>query len=686
MISNDSILNIEAFNNLSEEEKQLALDILKQYSQEGYSSIMDELKYSDFEEIPVDIMTFISEPRYLGRGLYIEDEFTGERKCTVFPYWIEVLKDIFPDNVSTKYNTLVLTGSIGLGKSFIAVVCQLYLLYRMMCLKDPYQFYSLQPIDKITFSMLNVTIEAAAGVGWDKMQQLLQSSEWFMEHGSMNASRTNPQWIPPKGIELVFGSSNRHVVGRALFSNFSDEVNFGVGNNVEKQKAKLRKMISQIDARMISRFGKGTFLPTLNIIASSKDSEQAFMESYIEMKRQNESKTTLIIDEPQWVIRNDKGSPDDPGSFYVAIGNKFLAHELLPVNATEEEVQAYKDKGYTMLKVPPLYREAFEDNLDMALTDNAGISTASSTKYISGVRLNQIKTDEYLNPFLKDIIEVGNAEEDHLQYANFFDLSRVSTKDMTRPLFIHLDMSLSGDKTGIAGVWITGKRPPSVNDPNTSGKELEFKLAFSVSVKAPKGAQVSFEKNRNFIRWLRDCGFAIKGVSSDTFQSANLLQNLKSDSFKTQTLSVDRVDTDKVCKPYAFFKTAIYERHIKIYKKCDLLTDEIIGLERLSNGKIDHSPSGINSKDQSDAVCGALFLASQFADEYSYSYGENLDVSLDVNTLDSDVSRKQMMIESFQQELTQIYFDQYKAEEALDYQKKQEYMTYQDILNGIIIL
>ena len=37
----------------------------------------------------------------------------------------------------------------------------------------------------------------------------------------------------------------------------------------------------------------------MNIIASSKDSEQAFMESYIEMKRQNESKTTLIVDEPQ---------------------------------------------------------------------------------------------------------------------------------------------------------------------------------------------------------------------------------------------------------------------------------------------------------------------------------------------------------------------------------------------------
>ena len=679
----NNLPNLSALNNLSPEERALALEILKEYSQEGQSAILEDLKYSDYEEIPVDIITFITEERYLGRGLWIKDEFTGERKCTVFPYWIEVLKDIFPDNVSTKYNTIVLTGSIGLGKSFIAVLCQLYLLYRMMCLKDPYQFYSLQPIDKITFSMLNVTLEAAQGVGWDKMQQLLQSSEWFMERGNMNASRTNPQWMPPKGIELVFGSSNRHVVGRALFSNFSDEVNFGVGNNVEKQKAKLKKMISQIDARMISRFGKGTYLPTMNIIASSKDSEQAFMESYIEMKRQNESKTTLIVDEPQWVVRNDKGSPNDPGSFYVAVGNKFLAHELLPVDSTEEEVQAYRDKGYFMLKVPPIYREAFEDNIDLALTDNAGISTSSTTKYISGVRLNQIKTDIYKNPFTKDVIEVGNSPDDVLQYSNFFDLSRVSIKDISRPLFIHLDMSLSGDKTGIAGVWITGKRPQVAGA--APSKELEFKLAFSVSIKAPKGFQVSFEKNRNFIRWLRDRGFSIKGVSSDTYQSAQIQQQLKGDGFKTKILSVDRVDNStRSCLPYAFFKSAIYERHLQMYKDCNLLTEEIVSLERLSDGHIDH-PQNF-SKDQSDAVCGALFLASEFAEEYSYDYGENLEASLDINTGASDDFRKHQMIAEFQEELSKIYSNIAAANEVIDQQKKQEYEMYQDIMNGIIII
>ena len=87
----------------------------------------------------------------------------------------------------------------------------------MLCLKDPYAYYKLMPMDKITFSMLNVNLEAAKGVAWDKLQQFVQMSPWFQMHGHMNASRVSPQWQPDKHIELLFGSNNNHVVGRALF-------------------------------------------------------------------------------------------------------------------------------------------------------------------------------------------------------------------------------------------------------------------------------------------------------------------------------------------------------------------------------------------------------------------------------------------------------------------------------------
>ena len=55
---------------------------------------------------------------------------------------------------------------------------------------------------------------------------------------------------------------------------------------------------------------------------------------------------------------------------------------------------------------------------------------------------------------------------------------------MSKPLFIHLDMSISGDKTGIAGTWIIGKKPTV--DGN-AGKDLMYQLAFSTSIEAPKG-------------------------------------------------------------------------------------------------------------------------------------------------------------------------------------------------------
>ena len=96
------------------------------------------------------------------------------------------------------------------------------------------------------------------------------------------------------------GSNNNAVIGRAVFANLTDEVNFAaMTTDVEKIKRKQKTLISQVDARMQSRFMKGDKLPTLQMIISSKTSDQSFLDSYIETKKKNESKTTLIIDEPQ---------------------------------------------------------------------------------------------------------------------------------------------------------------------------------------------------------------------------------------------------------------------------------------------------------------------------------------------------------------------------------------------------
>lgn len=648
------IQELPEFKYLKPEELSLVSQIVTELNSSGYSQLYEKLKLEDYREIPVDIETFLHDPMYLGKGLV-----DPEGRFTVFPYWVETLKKLFPDNITTAYRTLVLSGAIGLGKTLVSVLCILYQLYRMLCLKDPYLHYGLQPIDKITFSVMNITMEAAKGVAWDKLQQLVQSSPWFMAHGKISG-RDTLEWQPNLGIELIYGSQPRHVIGRAVFSSFEDEISFQLNQDVDKQKEKAKLLISSIDARMQSRFMKGDYLPTLHILASSKRTDQSFLESYIENKKKNESKTTLIIDEPQWVIRTDK---DSPNKFYVAVGNKFLDSEVLPLDITEQDLKVYTDRGYTLLRVPMGYREQFVDDIDIALTDIAGISTSNTMRYLSGPRILEVKDRTLKNPFTKEVITVGDSLDDTTQYCDYFDLDVVDKKMISRPLYIHLDMSISGDKTGIAGVWIRGKKP--TKEGQASSKELYYQLAFSVAIKAPKGHQISFEKNREFIRWLRKKGFNIAGVSSDTFQSAQIQQQLKAEHFNCSIISVDRVDAEsRVCLPYQYLKSVIYEHRMVMYD-AQLLTEELIGLERSNSGRIDHGPSGINSKDISDAVCGATFNASRDAERYAFDYGEDIDTVIDTNNnVTGDSIKKQLSVD-FNDEIRKMLDPVAKRQEEL---------------------
>ena len=105
------------------------------------------------------------------------------------------------------------------------------------------------------------------------------------------------------------------------------------------------------------------------------------------------------------------------------------------------------------------------------------------------------------------------------------------------------------------------------------------------------------------------------------------------------------------CLPYQFFKNVIYEKRIDMYDST-LLTEEIVGLERNNNsGKVDHSPTGINSKDCSDAVCGALWNASKHIDEFNFEFGETLDTIVDVSSASSEDNYKQQVIVNFEEEL-----------------------------------
>lgn len=631
---NNQEINLQAFpelSHLSESEKKLFLDIIKEYQSNGQSKTFDDLRYQDYAEIPVDIDTFVDDDRYLG---YAWKDSEGKSK--LYPYWRKRLRELFPDNITTSVNNAIFSGARGLGKSEIAILIAAYLMYRVLCLKNPIEYFHLKPTEKLCFAFMNIKISLAEEIGNSKFQNTVKMSPWFMSHGTL-VGRTNKLWTPPDCIQIIIGSQSSDVIGLPIYFCFFDEISFIQNQDIDKQKQKAIDMIDTAIGGMKTRFLFNGKVNGLLALASSKRSEKSFLEVHMKKKLESERENVLIVDEPVWNIK-----PPETYSgkrFKVALGNKFLPSKVID---DEADVKEFIYKGYTILSVPIEFKANFKEDIDRALCDFAGISSSELSKYISGDAVSEIIDKSLVNPFKKDIIEVGDGADDTAQYYDYFDLEKVPQSMMSKPLFVHLDMSISGDMTGIAGVWI--KRKQTSTDQLNQDKDLYFQLAFSVSVKAPKGRQVSFEKNRQFIYWLKEKGFRIKGITTDTFQSYDTGQALKARKFNYDILSVDRVDSDHICKPYQYFKSTIYEKRLKIYDSQTLI-EEIVNLERnINSGKIDH-PADFR-KDVCDATCGAIYNASKHAEEFAYDFGEDMTTAIDVSSDTSQSSvREQVSVE-----------------------------------------
>ena len=627
---------------LSEEEKAQVLSIVKEVAEKGNSDTLNNLLLADYKEAPVDIETFLTDDRYLGQAW---KDTSGKLK--LYPFWLETLKKIFSNNFDTDYDTLLESGARGIGKSEVAcgAVCP-YLMYRVMCLKNPLEFYHIKLTEKIAFAFMNIKLDLAEAIATDKFQKTIQMSPWFMSRGSMTQRNNKPYWNPPDPIEIIIGSQSDDVIGRPIFFAFFDEISFLKNQDIDKQKQKATDMIDTAIGGMKTRFIHNGKNPTLLVVASSKRSEQSFMESYIRLLSETSQDNTYIVDKPVWEVK-PKGTYSEK-TFFVGLGDKFKESIVI---RDPFKVPEYKLAGYNVIEVPIDFLENALKDLNRMLCDYAGISSFSSNKFINAGVLADSLTDEFKNP-MPEVITVGDARDDIAEYKDYFDESKLDKSLMSKPLFIHLDMSISGDKTGIAGVWIKGKKPTSDGNP---GKDLFFQPAFSFSVEAPHGRQISFAKNRNFIRWLKEKGFRIRHISSDTFQAYNLQQDLKADGFECSILSVDRVETipgehTGVCKPYEYIRTTFQEGRCKLYKN-DLLYTELVQLEKNNNtGKVDHPPKG--SKDQADALCGAIYSASNYAEEFAYDYGEQAELIVKINK--PATSMEQQLTVDFDEQLKQM--------------------------------
>lgn len=135
-------------------------------------------------------------------------EYVGEEECQC----------IYIDSESHLYLTddLIVTHN-----TEIAVLIAAYLLHRILCLKDPIAFFHLKPTEKIVFAFMNIKKDLAEEIGTAKFQNTIQSSPWFLSHGTIEG-RTKKIWVPQKynnqeAVDIKIGSQADDLIGLPIY-------------------------------------------------------------------------------------------------------------------------------------------------------------------------------------------------------------------------------------------------------------------------------------------------------------------------------------------------------------------------------------------------------------------------------------------------------------------------------------
>lgn len=605
---------VKVYDYCTPEEQTVLYTIMQELSEYGYSQTYEDVWLADYKEIPVDKKTFLTDPYYLGNS--------NNNGASIYPAWMDVMMEL--EQSGNQYYERVFTGATRTGKTSTAVSDAAYETYRLMCLRNPQEYFGLKAVTRISIFFFNITATLARGVAFKEFNTTLSVSPWFLEHGHFTQSEANPTYVPEGGlIEVTSGSDASHALGKATYLVIFDECNFAAAGikDVNKSKERMKAKYDTLVARVTGTFVKnGEVFGKLYII-SSKNSDSDFMEDYIQKQREAGNEHMYIFDKPQWEVWPASRYKSDK-KFHIAIGGKNLRSFVVSdADDTPAGLKDLESQGYRIMAVPEDNKTRFLADFDIALRDIAGVSVPGMLSFITQETLDGCISATRKNPFYTDILSIGT--KDNLTIEEYFHIDEVYANIRRCPIYIHIDLSLNTDRTGISGVAVTGRK--DIETPNGKLSMPTFTHVFSISLEAPRGDKIPYSKITTFICWLRKSGFNIARISRDQFQSEYMAQLLEQQGFIVDKLSLDRTPDG-----YISLQSICLERRIDLldYK---LVQDELIHLQRDSvTGKIDHPVGGcftgdtkVRLVDGRSLSIDELLVEQQYRQNWVYTYNHN---------------------------------------------------------------
>jgi hypothetical protein len=538
-----------------------------------FNEFLEVLKNNNFEETPVDAKTFVESASYLGQPPLSDIQYDIVEAMSQI-YRKEDLVDLLGEEKGTQYynkytkNEIILQLGKGSGKDFTSTVACSYIVYKLLCLKDPAKYFGKPSGDAIDLINVAINAQQAKNVFFKGFKTKIEKSPWFA--GKYNAKADSVEF--DKSITVYSGHSEREShEGLNLLLAVLDEISgfaseVGTGNEQGKTADNIYKAFrGSVDSRFPD-------LGKVVLLSFPRYPGDFISERYDAVIADKE-----IIERTHEFVINPLLPEDSPD-------NKFQ------ISWDEDQIISYKYPGVFALKRPTWevnptrsiddFKIAFMTDLGDAMMRFACVPTFAS------------------DAFFKQSDKVRACMTLRNPIDNFRRFDEAFKPDPTKKYYVHADLAQKHDKCAVAIAHV--EKWVNIQVINNYEQVAPIVVVDAVAWWEPKiEGPVNLSEVKQWIQNLRRLGFDIGMVSFDRWQSFDIQNELQQVGMRTDTVSVAK-------KHYEDMAMLVYEERL-VMPAIELLFDELTQLKIMKNDRVDHPRK--KSKDLADAVCGAIFGA-----------------------------------------------------------------------------
>ena len=538
----------------------------------NFSDLIDILDGAEFEETPVDLRTFVVNPEYLSLPPLSELQYQLIEKSSQI-YKESSLIKLFGEKDGQRVfkqtcNEVIAQLGKGSGKDYCSTISVAYIVYLLLCLKDPAAYYGKPPGDSIDILNIAINAQQASNVFFKGFKTRIERSPWFV--GKYEAKASEMKF--DKGITVHSGHSEREAFeGYNVIAVVLDEISgFAIESTSGNDQAKTGEAIYDMyRASVASRFPDFGKVILLSFPRFKNDYIQAHYES--------------VIAEKEVVIRSETMKMDND----------------LPdgTDGNEVTVQWEEDhiKSYLYPKTYAIKRPTWDINPTKKLED---FKVDFYRNYVDALGRFACMPPEAVDAFFKSREKIEKAFNNmNIPVDSFGRMEDWFQPEKDKEYFIHVDLAQKHDHCAVAMAhvnrWVNVKVTSEYSQP---APVVEVDAVRFWTPTADKS--VDFTEVKDYILSLKTRGFNIKVCTFDRWNSHDMMQQLKQYGINTELLSVAK-------KHYDDMAMIVSEERVS-GPAIKLLIDELLQL-RITRDRVDHPRKG--SKDLADAVCGSIFNA-----------------------------------------------------------------------------